>query len=293
MITRSLPGLVLLLAAASAAGAQEKVDARRAAAADGVVHIENPGGSLRVIAWDRAEVTVTGTLGRGAEGVELSGGARRTRVEVQALGHPHSVDSNLEVHVPAGSRVEVESFSGNVAVNGVTGAVSVECVNGSISVSSGSGEITAETVNGAVEVTAPATRVRAESVNGAVTVRGGSGEVEASTVNGRLVVSGKGAFARAALDTVSGSVVFEGALAPQATLGIESVSGSVEVTLPAGVAADFKVTSFSGSIHNDLGPPAERISQHTGEKLLEFSTGGGGASVSVSTLSGSVALRKR
>jgi DUF4097 and DUF4098 domain-containing protein YvlB len=292
MITRGLPTLLLLLAA-SAAGAQETVAARRAAAPDGVVVIENPSGSVAVIGWDKAEVAVSGTLGHGADGVDLAGGGRRTRVEVQVTGHPHSAQSNLEVRVPAGSRVEVESFAADVSVTGVTGGVMVEGVNGNIKVSASSGEVEAQTVNGSVEVSGAATRVRAESVNGPVTVKGGSGEVEASTVNGRLVVSGQGTYERATLETVSGSVRLEGALSPQASVSIESVSGSVELVFPAAVAADFNVSSFSGGIENELGPPAERVGRHTTEKLLEFSTGRGGASVSVNTLSGSIAIRKR
>jgi DUF4097 and DUF4098 domain-containing protein YvlB len=292
MDTRFLPAVLLALAAGTA-GAQEPVDTRRAAAADGVVHIENPAGSVKVVGWDRLEVSVSGTAGRGAEGVSIRGGGRRTNVEVETVGHPHSVHSNIEVRVPAGSRVEVESFASDVSVSGVTGAVSVECVNGNIEISGATQEVDASAVNGGVQVTGTATRVSADSVNGPVTVRGGSGDVQASTVNGRLVVSGRGPYERAELETVSGSVLFEGALAPQASVSIESVSGGVEVVLPASVAADFNVSTFSGDVTNELGPPAERTNRYTSEKSLEFSTGSGGASVSISTLSGGIQLRKR
>ena len=292
MDTRFLATAMVLLAA-SAAGAQEAVDARRAAAPDGVVQIENPAGSVKVIGWERAEVAVTGTAGRGAEGVTLTGGGRRTHIEVETSGHPHSVSSQIEVHVPAGSRVEVESFAADVSVTGVTGAVSVECVNGNITVAGSTQEVAAQTVNGGVEVTGSPTRVNAESVNGPVTVRGGSGDVQANTVNGRLVVSGKGPYERAELETVSGSVLFEGSLASKAAVTIESVSGSVEIALPASVSADFNVSSFSGDVDNELGPSAERTNKYTTEKSLEFSTGGGGASVSINTLSGGIHIRKR
>ena len=201
--------------------------------------------------------------------------------------------SQLEVHVPAGSRVEVESYAADVSVTGVTGAVTVECVNGSITVSGSTQEVDAQTVNGGVDVTGTATRVHAESVNGPVTIRGGSGEVQASTVNGRLVVSGKGPYERAELETVSGGMVFEGALGAHASVSMESVSGTAEIVLPANVSADFNVTSFSGGIENALGPAAERTSKYTTEKSLEFSTGGGGASISISTLSGGIQIRKR
>jgi DUF4097 and DUF4098 domain-containing protein YvlB len=153
-------------------------------------------------------------------------------------------------------------------------------------------EIEAESVNGSVQVSGASTHTKAESVNGSVVVRGASGDLDASTVNGRLEVSG-GSFARAHLETVSGSLAFDGALASGASLEAETVSGSVTLSLPAGVAGDFSISTFSGSVENAFGPPATRVSDHTPEKELEFSTGGGGASVSVHTLSGSITLRKK
>ena len=71
------------------------------------------------------------------------------------------------------------------------------------------------------------------------------------------------------------------------------MSGSVTLALPAGVAADFSVSTFSGGVDNALGPPASRVGEYTTEKELEFSTGGGGANVSVHTLSGGISLRKK
>jgi DUF4097 and DUF4098 domain-containing protein YvlB len=281
-----------LTLAAGAAVAQTTMDQRRPAAPDGLVEIENSAGAIRVIGWNRNEVAVSGTLGRRASGLEFSGDPHRTRIEVQAEGNPHAVHAELEVHVPAGSRLEIDSYAASITITDVTGAVKAETVNGSISMKGGSKEVNLQTVNGSVEVTSPANRVHAESVNGSVTVRDASGEVNASTVNGRLVVVG-GTFQRARLETVSGSLRFEGDLAKKATLDAETVSGGVEVVLPAGVSADFSVSTFSGDIENELGPAAQKTSRYTTEKSLSFTTGAGGAKVSVQTLSGAIRLRKR
>src|ERR1700736_4960161 len=88
----------------------EQVDKRQPAASDGLVEIENPAGSVRVIGWSKAEVAVTGNLGRGAH-LTFNGVPRRTHVEVEVEGNPHATSSDIEVHVPAGSRVSVESFA--------------------------------------------------------------------------------------------------------------------------------------------------------------------------------------
>jgi hypothetical protein len=248
---------VLLVAVPALAGAEGRISQSRPAAPDGVVHIDNPAGSIRVIGWDRAEVAVSGTLGHGAYGVDLGGDKRQTRVEVESEGNPHGTHSDLEVRVGEAPR-----------------------------------EVQAESVNGGVTVTSRGGRVQAESVNGPVTVRGAGGEIEASTVNGPLTVTG-GTFRRARLETVNGRVLFEGGLAAGGTLHVESVSGAVELALPANTAADFTVTTFSGDIRNELGPAAQSASRHTTEKELTFSTGGGGANVTVETLSGSIVLRRR
>jgi len=229
-----------------------------------------------------------------AAGLSVTGEKNRIRVEVETRGNPHGVTSNLEVHVPEGSRLEIESFGGSIAVSDVKGTVRAENVNGDITVSGPSHEVDVQTVNGSLEVSAPARRVHAESVNGSVTVRGASGEVEASTVNGGLLVSG-GTFSHGHLETVNGKVRFEGDLAKSAVLDAESVSGAIELSLPGTVAADFTLSTFSGTIENDLGPALDRESGHDNpsEKELSFTTGAGGASVTIHTLSGAIAIRKR
>jgi DUF4097 and DUF4098 domain-containing protein YvlB len=269
-----------------------QVDERRPATPDGLVEIENPAGSVRVIGWSKAEVAVTGSLGRRAS-LSLTGDPQRTRVEVEVDGNPHSTRSDIEVHVPAGSRVSVESFASSITVAEVTGPVTAETVNGSVSVAGSVKEVSAESVNGAVEVSGSPTRVHVGTVNGALTVRGARGELEASTVNGEVRIVGGGPFTRAQLESVSGAISFEGALSAHADLRAQTVSGAVELLLPASVAANFTVSTFSGDIETDFGAAVYRSGRHTPQKELTFSTGGGGAKVAIETLSGGISLRKR
>jgi DUF4097 and DUF4098 domain-containing protein YvlB len=134
---------------------------------------------------------------------------------------------------------------------------------------------------------------RAESVNGPVTVRGAKGNVEASTVNGPLEVSGT-TFDSVRVEAVSGDVTFNGALASGGELSIETVSGSAYLWFPAGQAADFEVSTFSGDIRNGLTPEkAAKTSRWTSQKELQFTAGGGGATVAVETLSGSIDISKK
>jgi DUF4097 and DUF4098 domain-containing protein YvlB len=276
-----------------AGGGGERVDARRAADPDGVVEIDGAGGAIRIIGWDKPEVHVTGTLGDGAEGLSLDGTSRRIRIDVETEGNPHSVVSNLEIRVPAGSRIEVDAMSADITVLDVTGTVTADTVAGSIGVTGSAREVTLESVNGSVDVACACARAHVESVNGSITVKGARGEVEASTVNGSLDVTG-GSFERARLETVNGRITFDGELQKRATLEVESVGGSVELRLPATTAADFTINTFSGSIRNGLGGQQPRnTSRFTSEKELVFTAGAGGATVTIQTLSGDVIVSKR
>jgi DUF4097 and DUF4098 domain-containing protein YvlB len=106
------------------------------------------------------------------------------------------------------------------------------------------------------------------------------------------VVTG-GTWEQVNIETVSGSLRFEGGLNRRSTLEAETVSGSAELALPSDLGIDFQLSTFSGNIENDLGPAPTKQSRWTPEKELSFSIGGGGAKVTVQTLSGGIRLRKR
>lgn len=289
---RSVILALSLVATPLGASAQSTVEQRRPAAPDGIVSVDNAAGTIKVTGWEKAEVLVKGTLGAGASGLDLSGSSRKTSIEVEVEGNPHGVRSDLDIYVPAGSRLEIDAYQAEITVTGVKGGVNVETVNGGISITGPSKSVDAQSVNGAVEVVGAGSRVHAETVNGRVTVKDANGEVNASTVNGALLVVG-GAFETAHLETVSGSARFEGSLSRSGSLSVESVSGGVELVLPATLSADFSVTTFSGKVENELGPGAERPGKWIPGRELSFSTGSGGAKVSVETLSGPIRLRKK
>ena len=101
--------VLMVLALGAYESSSGSVDQKRQAAADARVEIEAPSGTLKIVGWDREEVQVTGTYGRGVDGVTLTGSLRRLRIEVQTDRGPHGL-ADLEVHVPAGAHVEAEAF---------------------------------------------------------------------------------------------------------------------------------------------------------------------------------------
>ena len=301
---RTCYALLALLLAAPAARAQSRIEERRPAAADGLVEIENSAGSIKVIGWSRDEVQVTGTLGARAEELAFVSRPRRTRIQVEVRGNPHRVSSDLEIRVPAGSRIQVESFSAAIDIRDVTGRVKAESVSGTITIAGKPDEVDAESVSGAISISGPAKRVRASGTNASVVVRGASGVINAESVNGTLDVAG-GDFQEVRLETVNGALRFDGGLITGAALDAETVNGSIELRLPAALGADFTISSYGGAIDSDfevrLGPGPIRSRRQRdghdghdeGAKEMRFTTGGGGAKVSITTLNGRIALRKR
>ncbi len=282
--------LVAAFALPGGLGAQTSVDQTRPAASDVEVSIENLSGSVKVSGWTKPAVQVKGTLAAGAE-LSLTGSGKSIQIEVEA-GHNPMAASALEVFMPAGGSVSIESFQATITVTGVTGAVEAETVNGSITHAGPSKDVNLQSVNGAVETTKASGRVQVEAVNGSVGIRDASGELEASTVNGRLSVAG-GSFDRAKLETVAGELSLDSTISPKGTLDVESVSGAVSLFLPPGFSGSFKVSSFTGAITNELAGPAEKTSGWGPGKELTFTSGSGGARVSIETLSGAVNIHKK
>jgi len=271
--------------------AQTPIDEQRPAAPDGTVTIENLSGSIKVIGWDKAEVRVTGTLAPDAE-LEFEAGDKHVDIEVEVERHDDAGTSDLEVHVPSGSQVEIEGVNVEIEVTGLTGSVEAETVNGGISLRGSAKLVSLQSVNGAVDVSGPRGRIEIEVVNGSVTVQDAAGHIEASTVNGEVIVGG-GPFESAALESVAGAVSFKADLAATGRLDIETVSGGAEVLVPANIMADFSISTFSGEIEDELGIGTVQQEEFIPAKELSFSTGSGGARITVETLSGSVHIRKR
>lgn len=254
--------IAVILAAAAAVGialSQEKVDQRRPASPDAKISIENIAGSVVVAGWSREEVEVTGTLGAGTQGLEFTGERDRISIDVKFPKTGRSVElgeSNLTIHVPRGSRLTVETVSARIDLSEFEGEAEMQ------------------------------------SISGVVHVDGSPRSVDLSTVSGSLTLTGKGALANGQFKTISGDVEVEADFSPNGRFRIETVSGGVVLKLRRGISADLDVSSFSGSIENDFGETPRRSNPYLPSSELKFSLAGGGASVSVQTLSGRIRLKQ-
>jgi DUF4097 and DUF4098 domain-containing protein YvlB len=278
--------------------ADKNVDETKAVSPTGTVEIEAVSGAIVITGTDRSEISVKGTLGDDAR-LEIEGGANRTSITVKGperhglFGmHNEDIDSNLQIQLPAGSKVSVQTVSADLSISGVKGEVELETVSGEIKAAGEPGRASVKTVSGSIEVTATTPRIEAESVSGAINLRGPNGEAEVSTVSGDVLLTG-GPFGEVQCSSVSGTVTVDAGLTSDARWDISNHSGDVTVTLPADASADFSIETFSGDISSDFGGESHRKNKYAPGEELDFTAGSGDARVEINSFSGTVRLKKK
>jgi len=298
MIDLGAATVVLLALSAPPTGAQEKVDRRRPAAAAGAVQVRNVAGSVRIVGWDRNEVQVQGTLGQGTERLDFEERSGAIVVEVvlperrERQREVRIEGSDLEIRVPAGAALDVNTVSAGIRVEGVRGALDLESISGEIQTVGEPEEVRASSMSGDIDIASSRGPVNANTVSGEVTIGQAVGAFRISTISGNATVRAR-ALSDGSFDSIAGNLRFDGDLAGRARLELESHSGTIELTVPADVSARFEVDTFSGSIVNEFGQEAVRTSRYVPGRELDFTQGSGEARVRIHVFSGRVEIRKR
>jgi len=156
-------------------------------------------------------------------------------------------DMQVDLTVPTGTRVAIETGSADVDI---TGSI------GSLDVKSGSGDCRFDAVEGDVDVKTASGDVSGGVVRGNLTAHTASGDARVRSVNGDVVgrsASGDmsiGSAGAVQLTTVSGDV--ELAAVHSGANTIRSVSGDVEVGVPRGTRVYLDLMSTSGETISDL-----------------------------------------
>jgi hypothetical protein len=350
----SLLTLLFALALAPQAAAQQRpspakgepaaeefaLERRTDAEARAVVSICINEGDVVVRGWDRNEVRARA---RGEGTLRLLTNARPApRVEVLVSEEREAElgsgdcgsNETVELTVPRGATVEVESrtghvevadvaearvkvLSGDVDVRRVSRAVEVSCLSGDVSVSNSTGPVRIDSVSGDVEVrnvrTASAgDNFEAKSTSGDVTIEGvGHGNVTGSSISGQILYTG--ALARGGsydFRTISGDVMLE--LPANASFNLHA-----KVVVVGEIVTDFPVRT-GGTSGGTAAPPVPPMPPGPGVEVtpplppaqgrkvpkvrtprehesarLDGTVGTGDAVVNLNSFSGSLHLRKR
>ncbi len=260
-------------------GAAQQRELRAPAAPDAAVSISTDNADVWVTGWDGEEVVVR-VRGGSLRNVQLTGDRARLRVR-------NEDDEDLEIRVPRRARVDVRTQNGDLNVSDVTGSVFLESLSGDARVTGEARLVEVEAVSGDIDILGRTSTVNVNTVSGDINVPHASGIVDASTTSGDITVSAEG-LERGNFSSTSGTVTFQGEPARNATLYFDSASGTIELRLRRGFAADFDVSTVTGDIDNAIGPRPTRLRYGAGMSL-RFNTGSG-ARVRASSVSGTVRI---
>jgi DUF4097 and DUF4098 domain-containing protein YvlB len=219
------------------------IDRTTAADAQAIVSLCLTQGDVLVRGWDKAEVRAHA---EGAGNVRLLTPNAQPAPRVEVLisdddeDEPGSGDcgsaDQVELMVPRGATVNVrtqnghidvsdvsdarvEALSGDVEVRRIAKAVLISCLSGDVSLSDVNGPVRAVTVSGSVE----ARNARSLSAGDGFEAKSTSGDVTIENVSHSQVISA----------TVSGSLLYTGALARGGAYDFKTISGDVTMEIPS------------------------------------------------------------
>lgn len=126
------------------------------------------------------------------------------------------------------------------------------------------------------------------SVNGGLRIEGATSEIEASTVNGSIVAASTGGPVHAS--TVNGGIEVSMRELGTEDLSFDTVNGSIELELPANIDVDLDMRTVNGRVSSDY---PLTLSGRINPRHIRATIGKGGQRLKLSTVNGSVEIRKR
>ncbi len=235
--------LVLALVLTGSAFAENRQEEQCQVTLDCELYVKNVVGSVKVFAWDKPTLMYKAEIGPKVERIDFDTSTSHPRIEVIL---PKKVNSgayvHLEIYVPSGASVGINTISASILVEGPQGDLEAEAVSGSIDILGDAHSIEAKTVSGSVRIegSAPGASIQGSAVSGSVQILGDADSIDATSVSGKVRVEGISKEAR--LKSTSGSVEYKGL---SSELECESISGSIRVDR---MQYEGKLSSVSGSI---------------------------------------------
>lgn len=259
--------------------------------ANGRVSVNNVAGIVEVSTWDRNEVSLGGRLGSSAEVLEIKGDSNELNIVVRLPKRSRSSgDTVLELRVPTQARIELETVSADVVVNGAKGPVKVNTVSGDVALALGASEVTVQTVSGDVKLKAPSRLTRLNSVSGDLSLEGLSGSLSLETVSGNVELHKGGRFSELKLKSVSGDLSLDVALDATAQVSGQTLSGEITMVVPQALNGTALLKSFSGDAECEGATTVD----HQSGRNREYVWGDGrGARVELSSFSGDIRVERK
>ena len=288
--------VALPILAATTASAQQKVDIRRPAAPNVSVRLSGHFTALAVSQWPHDSIALTGVV---SVGTRVEGGALNATGPV--LGMKMFVESpdgvslagnRLELRVPRGARVWAKAGSADITVDGVAGGLDLNIIGGSVRVTGKPQELIVESMDGAVTFSGFTDFARIKTATGDITVtEGGGQDFVLTTVSGAIrVAPGQRTLQRGRFESVTGPVTYSGALDRGGDIRFDTHSGAIELRIPRPSSLEMDAMSVTGSIENAWSSTRPIAGREGRGMELGFSSGMGGARVSIRSFKGNVRI---
>jgi DUF4097 and DUF4098 domain-containing protein YvlB len=281
------------------------------------LEVGNGSGNVEIRGSADGKVHVHGTVTRG--GWSLFGGSEKSVEEVAAnppveqhdntirvgknMSGYRNVSIEYRVEVPKDTEVDASVASGGLTVDNVRGPIKANSASGYVhvyrverdaSINAASGSIDVSNIGGVLRVTSASGDIviadvkgdlNASAASGSIKITNASDRIEASSASGAINVSG--ATGDLKVHAVSGSINVSGDPSTNHYWELKSVSGSVDLRVPANAGFLLSAEATSGDIRTGLPVIIEEQGKHSLRAHVGNSTG----RVEVHTVSGAINVR--
>jgi Putative adhesin len=212
-----------------------------------------------------------------------------------------------QISVPSGAQADIRTASGEIDVEGLSGAVSLASVSGDVRAGDLAGGLAVSTTSGDVRLNNIAGKLNVGSISGDITL--GEGKIEDATVNttsGEIELDGvAGALkltsvsgdigvreardGRLDFSTTSGEIEYDGSLARGSANNLNTISGDVRLRLPDTSGFRLDASTVSGDVSGDF----ELRDGQQSRRSLSGVAGDGSATLTIGTTSGDIGVERQ
>jgi hypothetical protein len=172
--------------------------------------------------------------------------------QITVTTDPWVSNTDFYITVPGSTSAQIALVSGSIDVHAghglsastESGGITFDTISGAVNVRTDSGDVTGNTINGPVTVAA---------ASGSIKLQGITGQISAKTWSGDVIVHTSAISGTSLLQTVNGSVRFDGSIDPRGSYTMQTTNGDVDLSLPARSAFVLQASTVSGSVQNGFG----------------------------------------
>jgi len=261
-------------------------------------------GDITVRSWDRNEVRARISDGVQIDLTRVDQEKTQTPIELKLTvqGHRSARGASclplgdVELTVPRGARLKLQTSNGEISVTEVAG-VTATSQSGTITVAKMHGEVDLNSIGGEISVRDSTGTFKLHTVGGSIDARdlgpaNAGDSLEAGSVGGDVTLD-RIQHQRLKLNTVGGEVTYVGPLSRGGHYSFQTISGQVRLLLPANSSFRLKGTlGTGGELSGDFNIAVEKASNYSPMRSVDAIVGKGDASIDVNVFSGEIQIKK-